>query len=132
MIFQYQRTTDTIQHGDVIYATLEDYAIARELLIGPLGRSLGGALQPFLVNLFNRLYARFGINEEFKAIDAQRDDPNINSNMNSHLRTIAGRTGAVELQDAGGGRNSSKWCIVSELPEQGEIFLPMAEELGGL
>lgn len=43
LLHQFQRH-DNPQHGATIAATVDDYRVARELLVEPLGRSLGGAL----------------------------------------------------------------------------------------
>ncbi|MCH8824010.1 MAG: bifunctional DNA primase/polymerase [Planctomycetes bacterium] len=133
LLHQRQRFAGEIQHGFTIEATLRDYGIARDLLIGPLGRSLGGAMQPALVNLFRRLQDRYAISEVFTTSEAALSDPNVKSKkMAANLRTIADTGGAIELVEANKGCKPSKWRIVGELPEQAEIFLPEAVELGDI
>lgn|GEM_PF-3594663 len=62
LLHQYQRT-ERPEHGTEIVATVEDYAIARELLLSPLGRSLGLGLKPSEKGYALGLYATFGLSQ---------------------------------------------------------------------
>lgn len=128
LIHQYQRTEHP-QHGGVINAIPQDYAIARSLLIEPIARSLGGQLAPTAKKLYGRLHERYGIGVVFAASEAEREDKHIHSNMTSYLRTIADMTGAIEIIEAGSGSKSSTWKIATELPDDIASALPTIEQL---
>ena len=130
LLHQRQRVTGRVEHGEIISATIRDYAIARRLLMGPISRALGGVLAPGVSKLFERLNGRYGT-ESFTSSEAARDDLTIRSRpkMGEHLRTISDATGALELVEVGQGSKPNVWRIVGPIPDQGELWLPTADQL---
>jgi hypothetical protein len=124
LLHQRQRCPRELQHGDTIEATLVDYRIARRLLIGPLGRALGGALPDAVSNLCRRLLNRYG-NDPFQTPRAAGEDLIIKSSakIGEYLQTLR-KAGVAELVEEGRGNKPHIWKIVGEPPEAGAKWLP--------
>ncbi len=129
LLHQRQRAGRTVEHGDIIQATVEDYVIARHLLVGPLGRALGRALTPAVANLAKRLTTRYGC-ESFTTTQAAQDDVQVSSRpkMADHLRTLLD-AGTVDLVEPSRGPKPSIWKVVADVPEDGILWLPSPSEL---
>lgn len=110
VLYQRQRVVGEIRHGDEIEATLDDYAIARQLLLGPLGRGLGQAL-PAAVERFGRsLLERYPSGEQFTWKEALRGDDVITakSKCNAYLSVLE-TAGCAELVEKHHGNQAATW-----------------------
>ncbi|MBK8267554.1 MAG: hypothetical protein IPK83_04310 [Planctomycetes bacterium] len=127
LLYQRQRSENTLMHGDTIDATINDYVIARRLLVGPLGRSLGGNLAPAVINLAKRLRERFR-NDEFTSSEVTLHDGIITarSKANEYLNKLA-EVGAVACVAEHKGNKPARWKLAGEIPENGADWLPTLE-----
>jgi hypothetical protein len=106
--FQRERTAD-----GAIVATLDDYAIAREVVSAPLARSLDGDLPPAVSRLADRLRERFGFGDDgatFTSGDVAGSDPVIRSPVKiaAYLRAMLA-TGDAVIVEAGGRGKANVW-----------------------
>ncbi len=130
LLHQRQRAdSHALEHGDDISASLTDYAIARRLLIGPLGRSLGGDLPQAVINFGHRLCERWRSNE-FTSTQALKGDPILGSKskVNEHLHSLE-EAGCAEIVEPHKGSQPATWQMLSEPPEPGARWLPEPEIL---
>ena len=130
LLHQRQRADGTLMHGDVIEATVDDYVIARRLLLAPLGRALGGTLSNASTQFAKRLRASFG-SDVFSSTDALQGDPVLDSKgkVNEYLNTLSS-AGIVECVEASRGQKPARWKVVGEVPEAGGEWLPLVSALG--
>lgn len=130
VLHQRQRAQGEIQHGDVIQANLRDYAVARELLLGPLGRSLGSDMPKAVVNFGKRLWSQWGT-KGFTTTEAWQKDQQVGRNKaGDYLRTLAAH-GLVEQTQAGAGSRPASWQMEGPPAETTATWLPKVEELQG-
>ncbi|CAG0989378.1 hypothetical protein PHYC_02202 [Phycisphaerales bacterium] len=131
LLHQRQRREGPIIHGDCINAALEDYSVARELLVSPLGRSLGGSLSEAVVRFGKRMQVRFG-GEQFTSTQALEADPVIKhkGKINQYLGSLAD-AGVSECVSESKGRQPATWKLVKDLPAAGATWLPSAEQIAG-
>jgi hypothetical protein len=128
LLHQYQRLDSAPIHGGEVVATIADYAIARTLLLGPMGRSIGGGLPDAVVRFGQRLSKRFGLSP-FTSNDAL-DDPIVRtkSKVNEHLVRLAD-AGVAECIEAYRGSKPNVWKLIGEVPEGGASWLPTPEQV---
>jgi len=131
LLHQRQRSSQPLQHGDTIAASVNDYRIARRLLLGPLGRSLGGALPDAATRLAHRLRNAFG-DEPFAASQAAARDPIIRSRTKicQYLSTLH-EAGVTELLSPSRGNQPAIWRIIADPPPSGARWLPEGDALEG-
>lgn len=129
LLRQRQRKAGPIQHGDVIDAVLDDYAVARRVLMGPFGQSLGKALPDAIARFGQRLLAAFGA-EVFSSTRAERDDPVLCSRgkVNEYLRALA-HAGVLEVVEDNKGSKPKTYRFIANVPESGVTWLPTVEQL---
>lgn len=132
LLHQKQRAVGALRHGDVINATLGDYVVARRLLDGPLGRSLGGALPRAVAAFGRRLTEHFG-SDIFTTPQVVKTDPIIRSRgkVLEHLHTL-NDAGVVELVERGSGNRASTWQVIDDVPVGGAMWLPSVADLEDL
>jgi hypothetical protein len=132
LLHQRQRGGDGLAHGDTIDATLEDYAIARRLLIGPIGRMLGGGL-PAHTQAFGEWLLSMGIpsgsehGAVFKAPTELLKRPGCRwkrAQVAEHIRRLVT---AGTLDRTGHG----SYKVVGPLPEAGAAWLPILDREAG-
>jgi hypothetical protein len=130
LLHQRQRETGPINHDDLIEATHDDYTIARKLLIGPMGRALGGALPEPVSRFGERLIAKYG-SEPFTSTQALSGDRVLSSKgkVNEHLSALADAA-VVQCIEPSRGPKPSVWRVVGDLPKAGAGWLPTVEQLG--
>jgi len=118
-----------LEHGAVIDATLQDYAIARELLIPPLGRLLGSDVTPAIAN-FGRRVVQCWSGREFTAAQAAEKDETIKVSdvCRRYLNALAA-AGVVEIVGVGRGGKSNAYKVIKDVPKPGAAWLPTVEEL---
>lgn len=131
LLHQQQRSHAVLNHGDIVVATKEDYAIARALLLLPLGRALGGALPTAVARFGEFLKAAYG-DSVFSSADAQSVDPSLNSRskVNEYLRALE-RAGVAECVESGRGPLPGKWRIIGTAAAGGASWLPTMDKLEG-
>ena len=131
LLFQRQRllVAGSLECGGVIEAIVEDYALARELLVGPLGRLLGGDLPPAVYRFGSRLLAR-GWQNEFLAKDAASADPQVASQdvARRYLKSLCD-AGVVSEVEVGRGGRPTAFRVVGDLPEPGATWLPTVDDI---
>lgn len=129
LLRQRQRKAGPIQHGDVIDAVLDDYAVARRVLMGPFGQSLGKSLPDAIARFGQRLSSGFG-EAVFSSTQAERDDPVLGSRgkVNEYLRALA-HAGVLEVVDDSKGSKPKTYRFISDVPESGVTWLPTVEQL---
>ncbi len=131
LLQQQQRKAGELDHGDAIEATLADYVVARRLLVGPMGRSLGGALPGAAARFGKRVRARYG-DEEFSSTEAARNDDAVStkSKANEYLKTLAD-AGIAEQTEPSRGAQPARWKMLSDVPDGGSQWLPTVDQLQG-
>jgi len=131
LLHQRQRSSKPLQHGDTIEATFDDYAVARRLLLGPMSRSLGGALPDAVARFGERLRAEFG-DQDFTSTDAAKASLGVSSKgkVNDYLRALDA-AGWFECTEAGRGSKPSLWKAVADPPPVGATWLPTIDQLAG-
>ncbi len=129
LFYQRQRSSEALCHGSVIHATLDDYAFARDLLQGPMGRSLGGSLPEAVVRFGQRLRENFG-HQEFTSAEAGRDDSAVHSRSkaNEYLNALEDG-GFSQLVTPSRGKQPAIWKMVGDVPEPGAEWLPSVSTL---
>jgi hypothetical protein len=127
LLHQFQRLGKPPKHGDLIVATAADYAVARRLLAGPMGRSLGGALPDAVVRFAERLSTEFG-GEMFTTNEVVARRILSKGKVNEYLAVLAER-GVTECMEESRGNKPSKWKVVGDIPSEGADWLPRAEEV---
>jgi hypothetical protein len=120
LLHQYQR-----RDGNYLVATVEDYAIARKLVVGPLKRLLGGGLSEEALHLHRKLQATSG-NAPFTTSDVcqwgwSRKAAN---EMLNQLRAV----GSIELIVKGEGSRPSQWTLTGRDPCESDL-LPSVESI---
>jgi hypothetical protein len=127
LLHQFPRLGRAPAHGDLILATADDYAVARRLLAGPMGRSLGGALPDAVVRFGHRLAEEFA-RQVFTSNEVVTRLGMSKGKVNEYLGTLAEK-GVTECIEAGRGSKPAKWQIVDDVPEGGADWLPRPEEI---
>lgn len=130
VLYQWQRVAGEIQHGDEIKASVADYAIARELLLSPLGRGLGQALPAAVERFARSLLERYPSGESFTWKEALRGDDVITakSKCNAYLAVLE-TAGCAELVEQHHGNKPATWKMTDQPPEPGAKWLPDVESL---
>ena len=128
-LHQRQRATVELKHGDTITATVQDYATARPLMVGPMGRSIGGDMPLATANLGVRLRDLMG-DRQFTTTEVVGSDSILHSRskVSEHLRTMAD-FGIAEVIEPGRGPKPSVWRMVDDPPVPGARWLPTPEAL---
>lgn len=129
LLYQRQRGGAGLRHGDEIQADVQDYVIARRLLMGPLARALGGALPPAVARFAERVRARF-LESEFSSTEVADDTVTSKSKVNQYLKTLA-EFGVVECVEPSRGQLPARWKFVGDIPEAGALWLPTVDQLRG-
>jgi hypothetical protein len=129
VLHQRQRQEGQVNDGDPIDATIDDYVVARRLLSGPLGRSLGGSIPDAVARFGRRLTERY-IREMFTSTKALEDDEILNSKgkVNEYLRALSD-AGVVECVGDHKGSKPSEWQVVGPVPESGAAWLPTIDQI---
>lgn len=118
-----------LEHGATIDATLSDYAVARELLIGPLGQLLGSDLTPAIAN-FGRRVVQVWSGRDFTAAQAAEQDSTIKvADVARRYLGVLATSGIVEVLEGGRGGKSNVYRVVKDVPEAGAAWLPTVEAL---
>lgn len=131
LLHQRQRhcVSGSLKHGAVIDATLEDYEVARALLVGPMGQLLGSDLTPAVANFGRRVVARHR-GSTFTAAQASTADDTIkNHDVASRYLKALVADGVIEVEDLGRGGRPSVFRVCGEVPELGAIWLPTLDVL---
>jgi len=129
LLHQRQRIQGDIDHGTKIHATLADYEIARGLLVGPLGRALGGDLPDAVVRFGRRLFEHFGT-ITFTAREAISRDTIVKSKSKAveYIRALH-EADLVQLVESGKGSAPHLWQMNGSPSEGGALWLPTRDEL---
>lgn len=127
LLHQFQRT-DSPEHGTVITATRDDYRIARELLLEPLGRSLGGGLPHHVISFFEWLRTAVNPTEEFTTLDLE-GRPGCRWKRSHLFELVRPLRGCKALAEAGKVGRTTKYRLGGSLPEAGAQWLPAVEDL---
>lgn len=129
LLHQRQRPGFSGQHGAIINANLDDYAIARDLLDGPMGRALGGALPDAVARFGERLTEQHGA-DSFTSTEALGGDTVLSSKgkVNEYLRCLEG-AGVVECVEEARGAKPTVWRVVGKVPSGGALWLPSIEQV---
>ena len=118
-----------IEHGATIDATLDDYAVARALLVGPLGQLLGSDLTPAIAN-FGRRVVQICSGREFTAAQAAEQDNTIKDpDVARRYLGVLATSGIVEVLEGGRGGKPNVYRILKDVPEPGAAWLPTVEAL---
>jgi hypothetical protein len=121
LLHQFQRGRD--KHGNLL-ATVDDYAIARRLLLAPLGASIG-VMDTKLQQVKDRLLNEFP--DRFTATQAQRL---LRDRAESTVRQdLSQLVGTRVLEKIGGGRRGSPTAYRWTSVETDELVLPLPESL---
>lgn len=132
LLHQRQRAGGVPDHGDVIEAVVDpDYTVARALLVGPMGRALGGGLPGAVERFGHRLVERFNAGEAFTTTDAIDNTVTSRGRVAEYLRALEA-AGAVESLTEHRGSKPATWRIIGPIPDGGARWLPAPEELGGV
>ena len=128
LIHQFQRDGH-LEHGAKIKADLSDYVVARRLLAGPLGRSIGGKLSPAIERFGEWLAERFS-DSQFTARDSIKEYANLNSigKAREYLHVLADY-GVVDVVTESRGSKAGTWRVTGEAPGGGASWLPTVEVL---
>jgi hypothetical protein len=131
VLHQRQRAGGDLRHGDTITATEMDYVIARRLLVGPLGRALGGAIPDAVARFGGRLTARYG-SQIFTPSDVLQEDQVLTSKgkVSEYLRALEG-AGSVQCVEESRGNKPARWRVVGQVPIGGALWLPTVEAMRG-
>ena len=130
MLYQRQRSGgEDLQHGTEVEATPEDYAIVRRLLVGPMGRALGGGLSGHVMAVGQWLLDILQEGEEVTTVQLLGRDGCRwgESALYNHVRTLKN---AGVLAKAGVEGNASLYRIAGPLPGAGPTWLPTPQALG--
>lgn len=130
LLRQFQRHPNP-QHGTVVDAAIEDYAIARAMLLEPLGRSLGGTLPGGVASFWAWVGTAVGPAEMFTAGDLLsktgcRWQPSAAYDYVKLLR------GAGYLVVAGVDGKSNLYRLATGQEGGGATWLPAADVIGGI
>ncbi|MCB9852400.1 MAG: hypothetical protein H6819_04835 [Phycisphaerales bacterium] len=128
LLHQLQRG-EHLEHGARITAHTDDYVIARRLLTGPLGRSLGGKLTP-AIERFGEWLADHFPDSLFTARDAIKDCPNLNTagKAREYLNVLADN-GIVDVMTEGRGSKAGTWRVTGASPSCGASWLPTVDAI---
>lgn len=131
LLHQRQRSSGPLAHGDVIEASIFDYALVRPLLVGPIERMLGGGLTPAVANFGRRLRDTYG-HLHFSSTTAREKDPILKSRgkVNEYLNELAD-AGCVTCVEESKGSKPAVWCVSGDIPDGAAAWLPKACDLGG-
>lgn len=129
LLHQLQRCNGPVNHGTIITATVQDYVIARQFLIGPMGRSLGGGLPSAVARFGERIKVRFGT-EEFSSSEVLESEPVLHTKgkVNEYLKSLSD-AGVVECVEPSKGAKPARWRVIGEVPDAGAIWLPTVDQL---
>lgn len=130
LLHQRQRAARTPENGDSIDAAIVDYVIARRLLLGPLGRGLGGGLPSAVAGFAGRLRDNFA-QEVFTSVQAMQRDGVLHarSKVNEYLGALQ-QVGVTECVEPSRGPKPALWKVVGEVPEGGALWLPTVNAQG--
>lgn len=131
LLHQRQRAAGPVGHGDTIQAAVADYIVARRLLSGPLGRSLGGSLPEAVARFGHRLLVQHK-SQVFSSTEALENDEILSSKskVNDYLKHLA-EAGVVECVEESKGAKPSQWQVIGPVPEPGAAWLPTVDALEG-
>ncbi len=124
LLHQFQRETD--EQGRLI-ATEADYRIARQLLQGPLGRSLRGRVSDQAAHFLERLRQRIPADEVFRSNEAARGESNGERTFGSWLKELH-EAGLITQVTRSRGRRAATWRLANDL-EVSDTVLPTVEDL---
>jgi hypothetical protein len=124
LLHQLQRIDGTPTHGDVIEATLQDYVVARKLLVVPMGRALGDGLPGAVAKFGHVLISEFG-QQEFTSTDTLSIGTSVRSRSkaNEYLGSLQD-AGVVECVADASGPKPARWRCIGEIPMGGALWLP--------
>jgi hypothetical protein len=125
LLHQYQRDQD----GDGgLIAAVDDYAVAYELMLGPLGRLLGTGLTPAAKRFFRRLKKRAKTGQ-FTSTDARRKEMVSKPAVWGWLRELT-EAGLLQVIERGYGNSPSSYRIVhGREPKDDSFLLPSPDEM---
>lgn len=123
LLRQYQRCTGSVQRDCTLIATVDDYTIARELLVGPIARLLMGGISQAALNLGKHLHAHFGT-KTFTSTEAAASNQQVTSRkVCTYLNDLAD-IGVAKVVNASRGNKAALWQMTGPVPERGEQWLP--------
>jgi hypothetical protein len=121
VLYQYQR-----RDGDTLVSTVDDYRIARQLLVEPVRRLLGASIVDDVKTLYRKLRGRFG--------DAVFTTTNV-CEMETQSRQVVlaslaqlEAAGSVEIVAAGKGARPAQWKVTDNDPDANDV-LPSADTI---
>lgn len=141
-LHQYQRSQSAPEHGDTIKAALNDFAVARHILLRPLARALGAALSDsvvrfggWLLEVEPQLPGTEGINAgrpQFTNSDLGKlaDCPISDRSARWRYLTKLVDVGFLKLLDSGKGKTKHYRIAMDSVPDSdASKWLPEVEEL---
>ncbi len=128
LLHQYQRC-ESPQHGTVIEARIEDYHVARRLLVAPMGLALGTGLSTATIRFGRELWGAFN-DKKFSTTDATRKKLSVGSKQQilHHLNALTD-AGLCELVSRGLSQSPSSWRMLSDPEEPRADWLPKIEDI---
>lgn len=127
LVKQFQRL-EKPAHGDVVKATVVDYRIARELLVGPVGRALGGGLPEHVVSFATWLRSATKPGEAFTTAGLL-GRPGCRWSRASLYNLTEPLRGCGFLSAAGLDGRAAQYRISGSVPDGGESWLPSPDQV---
>jgi hypothetical protein len=123
LLHQHQRERNAAGH---VKATLDDYRVARDLLLAPLGESLG--VPTSAERLYDLLAKRYPARQPFTTFDAQKVDTGASeSSVRKWLWMLAEHGCAEQVAPARGPKPAS-WRLCAKTPRDAVLPAPEALE----
>lgn len=130
LLRQFQRCANP-EHGAVVDAAIEDYIIARAMLLEPLGRSLGGTLPGGVQGFWDWVTTAVGPAETFTAGDLL-SKTGCRWQQSTTYDYVKLLRGAGYLVVAGAEGKSNLYRLATGQEGGGATWLPAADVIGGV
>jgi len=127
LLHQYQR--QETGDGELI-ATIDDYRLARALLVQPLGRLLGRRVSDGALRFLGRLVEWFGVGGEYSIPEAKAKETHSISGVYGWNSDLA-EAGLVELVQEKHGNAAARWRVAKS-PDEAEDSLALLPEAKAL
>jgi hypothetical protein len=112
-----------------LYASADDYQIARRLLQKPMARQLGGGLSDQACRFLERL-KKWAVGE-FTSTEAKGKETGCKSSVHGWLNDL-NEAGFLQQVEVGRGRTPAKWQLTGKTLDDTEIsILPSVEQVFG-